>query len=110
MNVNPGKLDKKIEIWTTANTTDADGFPAVTPSLFHSCAAQFSRTSGTEIIKSSADFSETKVRFLIRYTTKAITRKMTVKYAGNEYQIDYINDYEDKHQYIEIIAMRIGVD
>jgi SPP1 family predicted phage head-tail adaptor len=110
MNVNPGKLSKKIEIYATTKTIDADGFPTEAPVLFHSCYAQFSRISGTEMIKASADFAETKVRFLIRHTKKAITRKMTVKYAGDDYQIDYLNDYGDDHKYIEIIAGRIGVD
>lgn len=110
MNVNPGKLNKKIEFWVVTNTTDADGFPVSAPALFYSCAAQFSRISGTELIKASADFAETKVRFLIRYTKKAITRKMTVKYAGDEYQIDYINEYADNREYTEIMAVKIGVD
>ena len=110
MNVNPGKLNKKIEFWTVTNTTDGDGFPVSTPALFHSCAAQFSRISGTELIRASADFAETKARFLIRYTSKAITRKMTVRYAGDEYQIDYLNDYGDGHKYVEVIAVKIGVD
>lgn len=107
MNVNAGELRHKIEIYTTITTTDADGYTSETPVLFHSCWAKFTRTSGTELVKANADFTEVKVRFLIRYTAKAIDRKMTVQYAGDTYEITYINDYEDKHEYIEIWGERL---
>ena len=110
MNINPGKLNKKIEIWAVTKTKDADGFAVEAPALFYSCTAKFSRVSGTELIKANADFAETKARFLIRYTSKAITRKMTIQYDGDEYQIDYINEYDDARRYIEIITAKIGVD
>lgn len=102
MNVNVGELNKKIAIYTKTIAKDADGYPVETPVPVHSCWAKFSRTSGTEMTKANADFSEVKVRFLIRYTSKSINRKMTVQYGGDEYEIVYINDYEDGHEYIEI--------
>ena len=104
MQINPGDLRQKIEIYSKTITVNANGYETETPVLFHSCSAKFTRTSGTELQKANADFADVKVRFLIRYTSKAISRKMTVKYGGNTYQITYINDYEDRHEYIEIWA------
>ena len=101
MQVNPGELNKKINIYSKTTTMDTEGYPVETPILFHSCWAKFSRTSGTEITKANADMAEVKVRFLIRYK-KEINRKMTVEYNGEEYEIVFINDYEDNHAYIEI--------
>lgn len=43
-------------------------------------------------------------RFLIRYTSTAISRKMLVLYRGDRYEITYINDYGDSHEFMEIIA------
>lgn len=110
MQINPGELNKKIAIYGKSTATDADGYPILTPVLFHSCWAKFSRTSGTEVAKVNADFSDVKVRFLIRYTKKAISRKMIVKYGGEDYEIEYLNDYEDGHQYIEIWCSRVTND
>jgi SPP1 family predicted phage head-tail adaptor len=105
MNVNPGELNKKIEIYTQST----DVFHAVTETLYCSCAAKFSRTSGAEVIKSGANLADINVRFLIRYpVTKTIDRTMIVKYSGAKYQIEYVNDYEDKHEYVEIFARLVG--
>ena len=102
MNVNVGELNKKIEIHSKETVLNANGYGTETDVLVRSCFAKFTRTSGSEMVKANADFAEVKVRFLIRYTSVAIDRKMTVKYAGNEYEITYINDYEDSHEYIEL--------
>jgi len=108
VDINPGELNKKINIILPSTTKDSDGFPSGTPTtVFTNRATKFSRTSGSETIKSGADFSDVKVRFLIRYTSTALTRKMVVVYKSVEYQIEYVNDYEDKHEYIEILALRI---
>lgn len=108
MNINPGELCKRIEIIQKINSgTDTDGYPIITETVFHSCRAKFSRTSGTEAIRANADFETLNVRFLIRHTKKAIDRKMIVRYDGVDYEISYINDYEDSHQYIEIWASEV---
>lgn len=102
MNINVGELDKKISIIKKIKTTDPDGYDTITESIVRSCWAKFSRTSGAEVTKANADFAEVKARFLIRYTKAAIDRKMIVRYAGTDYEIVYINDYEDAHEYMEI--------
>ena len=102
MNINPGELDKKIEIIEIATGQDADGFEVTTETVIRSPWAKFTRTSGSETVKANADFGEIKARFLVRYTPTPITRKMIVKYNGDKYNIAYVNDYEDSHEYIEI--------
>lgn len=102
MNVNPGALNKRIDIVRTASETDAQGYPILTDTVVHTCYAQFSRTSGTEIMRNNADFGVTKCRFLIRYTKKTIDRKMYVRYKGQKYPIEYVNDYGDAHAYMEL--------
>ena len=58
--------------------------------------------------KAGADFGEVRVRFLIRYTRKPIDRKMFVRYRGKDYEIEYINDYGDSHQYMELMCRWSG--
>ena len=109
--VNPCELKHKIKIYLPTSTKDSSGYKSNTaqPTLFHECWAKFSRAKGTELIKSNADFSDVSVRFLIRYTSKVITRKMTILYNSTSYEIEYINDYEDKHEYIEILASEVSL-
>lgn len=107
MKINAGELNKRIEFYKRETVTDADGYDSDTTVLVHSCWAKFSRTSGTEMFKANADFAEIKCRFLIRHTKKPLDRKMFVRYAGADYEIVYINDYEDAHEYIEIWCKRL---
>lgn len=105
MNVNPGELDKRIKFITTASETDSDGFPAEpVETIFHECWASVSHTSGTEIIKANAEFSEIKTRFMIRYTKKEINQKMEILFNAKHYNIAYMNNYNLSNEYIEIFA------
>lgn len=102
MNINPGDLRHKIDIITKVETKDSDGFATYTDSVIWSGYARVTNTSGTELIRSGASFADAKKRFLIRYTKTAITTNMVIKHDGKQYNILYINDYEDKHEYLEI--------
>ena len=102
MFVQAGELNKRIHIIRRTETPNGNGYPDMQENVVHSCWAKFTQTSGTEAFRANADFGEEKVRFLIRYTCKPIDRKMFVRYAGSDYEIQYINDYGDSHEYIEI--------
>ena len=104
MNVNPGELTKRIDILTLVSGRDADGFPIQTELIKHSCWAKKSQTSGTELLKAGTDFVDSKTRFLIRYTATVMTEGMFVKYKGKQYDIEYVHEYEDSHEYIEIFC------
>ncbi|MDF2537413.1 MAG: putative phage head-tail adaptor family [Herbinix sp.] len=104
MNINPGELNKRIKFITTTSGQDADGFPIAEEITHHECWAKVTNTSGTELIKANAEFSEVKTRFLIRYTKKKIENFWTLVFIGNPYDIAYTNDYEFSHEYIEIFA------
>ena len=110
MNVNAGELNQRIQIIRYAEERNGAGYlaPAKEPEVVHSCWAKFSRTSGTEAFKAGADFSEIKARFLIRYTRRPIDRKMFVRYRGSDYEIEYINDYGDSHEYMELMCKWSG--
>lgn len=102
MNVNPGELNKKIQIVGSEKIEDEYGCESEKEVIIRTCFAKFTRVSGTEKVKSGADMEEVKVRFLVRYSTVEITRKMRVLYSGDYYEIKYINPYEDSKEYIEI--------
>lgn len=109
MYVNPGELNKRIKIVDDGVTADSDGYVVPNRSTVLECYAKVTRTSGTEIMRGNADFSQTKMRFLIRYTDRKLDRKMIVEYQGEDYEIEYVNDYEDEHRFIEIIGTKLAV-
>lgn len=107
MVINPGEFDKNITIISTGTGKDADGYPVQTRTTVLTCKAKFIRVSGSEGIRSGADFANISVRFVIRCPKVAITRKMLVSYVSVDYEIDYVNEYEDDRKYTEIIARRV---
>lgn len=108
--INPGELDKHIVIYRRTESRDAEGYGL--PLLVQVCEAwaKFQRTSGTEFQKNSADFGKTTARFLIRTPSAEINRKMIVKYGDSEWEISYVNDYNDSREYTEILAVMLTND
>lgn len=104
MDVNAGKLNKRVEIVRISTSPDADGYTIPTETVIRRPWAQFSRVSGSEALRQGADMGDVKVRFLIRSGHTVISRKDRVRYNGADYEIEYVNDYGDSGEYTELIA------
>lgn len=103
MFVNAGELNKRIAVYRRVDTVNEQGYLLPQDDqLVLRCWAKFTQKSGTEVQQDNADFGVEQVRFLIRHSRKEIDRKMFVSYAGAVYEINYVNDYSDSHQYIEL--------
>lgn len=104
MYVNPGELDKKIQIVQFISSgTNSNGFPIPpTEKIIRKCWAKVSNTSGSEIIKANSEFADAKKRFLIRFTETEINTDMIVRYKGKDHDIKYVNPYGDSKEYTEI--------
>lgn len=110
MYVNAGNLNKRIEIIKIEKELDGDGYETVKETVVRRPWAQFSQTSGTELTKANADMSEVKARFLIRWSSTPLSRKMVVRYAGDDYKIEYINGYGDGREYVELWCRRLTLE
>lgn len=111
MQVDAGELRHRIQIYRKKSTEDADGYATETLVLVRACSAKFTRTSGSEMVRANSDMADVKARFLVRWSSVPISRKMIVRHAGTDYEIEFINDYEDMHEYQEIwckLATRAG--
>ena len=107
MIVNVGTLNKRITILQDVNDSfDEDGFPVEGSKVVRTCWAKVSTSSGSEMIKSGMNLTENKKRFLIRHGKTNITTDMYIQYAGEFYDIEFVNDYEESHEYDEIWAVR----
>jgi len=103
MNIDPGKLDKRIFFCEKSEEKDKDGFRTGEKKNKKVVWASFKRLSGSEKMNAGIDLSEEKVRFLCRFRSWIHTG-MYIEYAGTVYNIVFVNDYGDIHQYMEIIA------
>lgn len=105
MNVNPGELNKKIEIVLPEKRKNSAGFRADgNEKIIRKPYAKVTRTSIKEALRDGSEIAVTKCRFLIRYADIPITNKMFIKYNGLYYHIEYVNDYSDSHEYMEIMT------
>lgn len=103
MYVNPGELNKRIQIIFNENTgINSNGFPQESAKIVRECWAKVTNTSGSELVKANSEFSNAKKRFLIRYTDTEINTDMVVRYKGQDHDIKYVNPYEDNKEYLEI--------
>ena len=104
MYVNPGELNKKIQIIRKSDgeTYDDEGLLFENEEIIRECWAKVTNTSGTELIKAGSEIVKAKKRFLIRWTDTEITAAMIVRYAGEDHEIQYINPYGDSREYMEI--------
>lgn len=108
MVVNPGTLNKRIQICKDTRTQNNNGFYEENEAIIRECWAKISNSSGTESIKSGTDLSVVKSRFFIRYhrTISDIQTGWYIRYKDNIYDIEFINDYEEAHEYLEIWAVK----
>lgn len=107
MNINPAELRQTVEIFEKRKTAvDSAGFPVSENHTVRTCKAKTSRLSASEINRAEGDWTLEQIRFLVRYTSTQITRDMFVKWGQRVYEIMYINDYGDRHEYIEIVGTR----
>ena len=86
MQVDPGKLRHKIEIYDYNCT------------LIHSCYAS--------INQNNVQFEQSTTRFLMRYPKVEIPSDGVIQYNGYNYDIKYTNDYNEEHKYIEVLAIK----
>lgn len=109
MNINPGELNKRITIVRRDTVEDSDGFESEIIEEVRTCWAKFTRKSIKQISESYNEMDLINARFVIRYTTEDIQQGMFVQYNGQFYHIEYVNEYADSHEYIEI-GCKEGID
>lgn len=104
MYVNPGELNKRIEILSVSDEKDSDGFRTGKPTVIRKCYAKYSRkVSDAEVRGAGVEpIAKSVTRFLIRYTDTVINTNMKVRYNNKYYDIQDVNDMQDRHEYIEL--------
>lgn len=97
MNIDPGELNKRIQIVQKMDgeSYDDEGLPVRKERVIRTCWAKVTNTSGTELVRAGSEFAEAKKRFLVRYTPTPITTAMVVRYrseAGDPPLLDLMSE------------------
>lgn len=105
--INAGKYNKIIEIYSTTVITDEQGFQTKAETLVLRTYAAVKTTRGYTIITANSDFEKAYTNFTIRYPLTQIDRKMTVKFNGKTYSIEYLNNVDENNVELEIQAKEV---
>lgn len=104
MQVNPGSLNRQIQIVAKLDgeTYDREGLPVHEERIVRTCWARVTSVSGTELIKAGQELTDSKKRFLVRWTPTEINESHVVRYQGHDHNIIRVNTYSDDKAYTEI--------
>ena len=105
--INAGKYNKKIEIYATTEVTDAQGFQTTSETLVLSPYAAVKTTKGFTLIAANSDFEKAYTNFTIRYPRTEINRDMRIRYKGETYTIEYLNNVDEANVELEIQAKEV---
>lgn len=105
--INAGKYNKKIEIYSTTEVTDAQGFQTTSETLVLAPYAEVKTTKGFTLIAANSDFEKAYTNFTIRYPRTEINRDMIIKFRGKTYTIEYLNNIDEANVELEIQAKEV---
>ena len=103
MNMNPGDFDKKIEI-LLKSTIRKNAISKEEYKCIRKPYAAFKRTTGKEKLQAGTEMAVVEARFIVRASPVKLTNKMVIRYKESLWDIQYVNDYGDDGQYVEIWA------
>lgn len=106
------KLNERITIQNFNSVIDNEGFNVQEWIDYHTCWCCFRTVGWKEYFSAMQVQAQNTVTFTVRYSNKIkdiiediqATKKYRVVYKNNAYDIKYINDLENKHEYVDIKA------
>ncbi len=103
--MNAGKYRHRITIYRTETVADAEGFQREETRPVLEAHADVKTFKGSTLIRNGTDFEKATTAFIIRKPVTKISRKDFIRYAGETYTIEYLNDNSNVE--IEIQAKRV---
>ena len=105
--INAGKYNHLIRIYAVSQGEDSAGFPVNEETLVLTTYANIKTTRGYTLITNNSDFEQAYTNFTIRYPVTQIDRDMIIKFKGNSYTVEYLNNVDEKSEELEIQAKRV---
>lgn len=99
--MNPGKLDKRIEIMELAQISDGGGGyeDALVP--VKKLWASFIPLSGREYWQAQQTQAQISHKIVVRYT-EAINRSHIVRFKNKDYDVQYLINIDEANRFLEI--------
>ena len=100
-----GKMKEFIDIISTQNTTDLEGFATTADTVLASVRAYFEQKNSTEKWQNMAQSGEVNALFRFRYIPGlAITKQHFIVCNGMRYNIYSVENIKGRNVYLEILA------
>lgn len=106
-NINAGKYNRKISIYSQTITEDDEGFKVIDKTIVLEPYASVKTVKGFTLIKNNSDFDKAFVNFTIRFPKTEITRDMLIDFKGKTYEIQYLNNVNMANVELEMQAKEV---
>ena len=108
---NAGRFRLPIAICKKQVTTSENGFPTINYPTILNAKAEVKTTRGMTLITNDTDFEKAYTRFTIRYPKNTrIDRNMFVKFNGQYYSIEYLNNVDERNIELEMQCKLVDIN
>lgn len=108
---NTGELNRKISIQEHTTTINENGFPVENWIDIATFFAKVENTNGSKYFNANSEDLKKNTKFTIRYNSILNSKfgsKLRVLYNNKSYTVQYMNDIDEKHEFVEIVGEYIG--
>jgi head-tail adaptor len=103
-----GKMNRFIELISTAPAKDAEGFVSTGDTVLANVRAYFEPRNGTEKWRNNAAFAQASALFRFRAIPGvAVDATLYIVRAGDRYRIISAEDVRGRGMYVEVLAERL---
>ena len=106
MNINPGKLNKRVNICTKENIADGLGGFGEGYRTLNTVWANIRPVGGKEYAESKSLQAEITHKITMRYT-EAVNRTHTLMQGNRKFEIQYIININDEYKYIQLHVLEV---
>tara|TARA_R110000772_G_scaffold99838_1_gene199817 strand:- start:242 stop:559 length:318 start_codon:yes stop_codon:yes gene_type:complete len=101
--MNPGLLDRVVEIWVYTVTRDSMGGEVEDWSKLKDCRARRIDNKGKENVEATKETGVSYVTWRIRFSS-SIDQTAILKYDGYDYEIKSINEWGGRKAYLDLFT------
>lgn len=101
--MNPGLLDRVVEIWDFISTRGEMGGQVETPIKVGDFRARKVDNKGGENVEATKETGVSNITFRIRYNN-SISQTSTLKYNSEDYEIKSINEWGGRKRYLDLFT------
>lgn len=109
------RLNERIIIEELSMIQNQNGFEEERWNEYYKCWSSFRKVKGSKFIAAKTDNAENIVTFTVRYCNKLkilldieSIKNFRINFKEHYYNLEYIDDYDQKHEWVDIKAKIIS--